>query len=325
MAAIIFGLILAVALFTFDYSRISAIRSIFTGRSRRSNVDRDEAKTRILERHGDSILILCLQGHPFFGTAHGLLRTIGHHLESQDHRNPHWVLVDMRLGSGLDASAINTFNRIKKLCDSYSVELILTAPSQQILHSLKKAKVLEGVMEGIDWFQDLDHGLEYCENELLAFHAHTLPLGHREIDSLLEASTSSEQAARGRLLRHLTQKEWPPGSIIIQQGSPPSGLHFILSGHVIVERRNRPEDPPIRLRTMDPGTCIGEISFYLRRETTASVIAQTTVSSLSLDIADLAVLEEQDPAAAILLHKIVPRRLGERLILTNELAFNLSR
>ena len=75
---------------------------------------------------------------------------------------------------------------------------------------------------------------------------------------------------------------------------------------------------------MDPGTCIGEISFYLRRETTASVIAQTRVCALSLDDADLAALEDQDPAAAILLHKIVSRRLGERLILTNELAFNLS-
>ncbi len=324
MAAIIFGLILAVALFTFDYSRISAIRLILTGRTRRSNVDRDDAKTKVLERYGDSILILCLQGHLFFGTAHGLLRTIGRHLESQDHTNPHWVLIDMKRGSGIDASAINTFSRIRQLCDSYSVELILTAPSRQILHALKKANVLEGVREGIDWFRDLDHGLEYCENELLAFHADTLPQEHLGIDSLLEAFTPAEQVARERLVRYLKHQEWPPGSIIIQQGSPPVGLHFILSGRVSVERRNHPEEPPIRLRTMDPGTCIGEISFYLRRQTTASVIAQTRVCALCLDDADLAVLEDQDPAAAILLHKIVSRRLGERLILTNELAFNLS-
>jgi SulP family sulfate permease len=324
MAAIIFGLILAVALFTFDYSRISAIRLMLTGRTRRSNVDRDDAKTKVLERYGDSILILCLQGHLFFGTAHGLLRTIGRHLESRDHTNPHWVLIDMKRGSGIDASAINTFSRIKQLCDSYSVELILTAPSQQILHSLKKAKVIEGGIEGIDWFQDLDHGLEYCENELLTFHAHTLPQEHHGIDSLLEAFTPAEEAARERLIGYLRYQEWPPGSIIIEQGSPPVGLHFILSGRVSVERRNRPEDPPIRLRTMDPGTCVGEISFYLRRETSASVIAQTVVCSLSLAIADLAELEDQDPSAAILLHKIVARRLGERLIFTNELAFNLS-
>lgn len=324
MAAIIFGLILAVALFTFDYSRISAIRLILTGRTRRSNVDRDDAKTKVLERYGDAILILCLQGHLFFGTAHGLLRTIGQHLQSRDHRNPHWVLIDMKRGSGIDASAINTLSRIRQLCDSYSVELILTAPSQQILHALRKANVLGGIHEGIDWFEDLDHGLEYCENELLAFHASTLPQEHHGIDSLLEAFTPAEQAARDRLLRYLKHQEWPPGSIIIQQGSPPVGLHFILTGRVSVERRNRPDEQPVRLRTMDPGTCIGEISFYLRRETTASVIAQTRVCALSLDDADLARLEDQDPAAAILLHKIVSRRLGERLILTNELAFNLS-
>lgn len=198
------------------------------------------------------------------------------------------------------------------------------APSSQILRSLEKAELLEEGREGIDWFRDLDHGLEYYENESLAFHAHTLPQEHFGTDSLLEAFTPEEQATRERLLLYLRHEEWSQGSIIIQQGSPPVDLPFILSGRVSVERRNRPEDPPIRLRSMDPGTCIGEISFYLRRETTASVIAQTAVCSLSLAAADLALLEDQDPAAAILLHKIVARRLGERLILTNELAFNLS-
>lgn len=42
------------------------------------------------------------------------------------------------------------------------------APSSQILRSLEKAELLEEGREGIDWFMDLDHGLEYCENELLA-------------------------------------------------------------------------------------------------------------------------------------------------------------
>ncbi|KEF41135.1 MAG: hypothetical protein ER33_12930 [Cyanobium sp. CACIAM 14] len=324
LAAIIFGLILAVMLFTFEYSRISAIRSTLTGRNRRSNVDRNRAQSRILEQHGDSILILCLQGHIFFGTAHTLLKTIRHHLESHHRGSPQWVLIDMRLASGLDASAINTFSSLRKLCDSHQSKLILTAPGSQIIHSLRKAKILKQDGEGAEWFADLDHGLEHCENELLAFHADSLSLEEQGLETILSASNSMEREARKRLLKHLTLQEWPPGSIIIEQGSPPPGLYFILSGQVVVEGRNRPDGPAIRLRTMDPGTCIGEISFYLQRQTTASVIAQGTVRTLSLSLPELRMLEDQDSAAASLLHKNVARRLGKRLILTNELAFNLS-
>lgn len=324
LAAIIFGLILAVMLFTFDYSRISAIRSTLSGRNRRSNVDRDRAKSRVLEQHGDTILILCLQGHIFFGTAHSLLKTIRHHLESHHHEHPLWVLIDMRLASGLDASAVNTFSNIRKLCASFQSRLILTAPSPQIIHSLKKARILSEAGEGVEWFADLDHGLENCENDLLALQADQLSPEHHGLDSILDASNPLEEEARERLLKHLIYQEWSPGAIIIEQGSPPSGLYFILSGRVVVEGRKRPEGPAIRLRTMDPGTCIGEVSFYLHGPTTASVIAQDKVRTLSLSLAELRRLEEQDPAAAFLLHKNVARRLGKRLILTNDLAFNLS-
>jgi hypothetical protein len=54
------------------------------------------------------------------------------------------------------------------------------------------------------------------------------------------------------------------------------------------------------------------------------VNAQTRVCALPLESADLAMREYKDTDAAILLHKIVSRRLGERLILTNEPALNLS-
>jgi SulP family sulfate permease len=323
MAAILFGLILALILFTFDYSRISAVRSVLTGRTRHSNVDRSVAKTGVLARYGDSILILCLQGHLFFGTAHSLLRTIRQQLESDRSVTPHWILIDMRVCSGLDASAINTFCRIRQLCDSFSVELIFTAPNRQILEALQKARILEVAREGQEWFSDLDHGLEFCENELLAFHADELPPERHDLDGLLAVSSPSERTARERLLHYLEPREWRAGSVIIHQGDPPSSLHFILSGSVVVERRNGSEETPLRLRTMDPGTCVGEISFYLHTPTTASVIASTEVRTLSLDLEGLARMEANDAESAILLHRTVARRLGERLVLTNQLAFDL--
>lgn len=324
MAAIVFGLVLAVVLFTFDYSQASAIRVILTGRTRRSNVDRSEARRRILDRYGDSILIVCLQGHLFFGTAHGLLRTIRERIESPPlHQRPHWLLIDLRLGSGLDASAIHAFIRLRQVCEALNVELLFTALPEHLRDLLLKTGILTGASEGIDWFRDLDHGLEFCENELLAIHAREIPETDGGLDSILEVSDAREPSVRQRLLRYFTTCSWPAGSTIIRQDAPPAHLYLLLSGTVVVERNQADGSPPIRLRTMDPGTCIGEISFYGRGQTTASVVAAEAVTTLRLSLEDLDRMEAEDPAAAALLHRLVARRLGERLALTNQLVLSL--
>jgi SulP family sulfate permease len=71
---------------------------------------------------------------------------------------------------------------------------------------------------------------------------------------------------------------------------------------------------------MDPGTCIGEMSFYLGNSTSASVVAEGPVTALRLSREALALLEKHDPAAALLLHRLVARRLAQRVITTNTLA-----
>jgi SulP family sulfate permease len=91
-----------------------------------------------------------------------------------------------------------------------------------------------------------------------------------------------------------------------------------------VERRDTPQALPLRLRTMDPGTCVGEIGFYLGTPTSASVICERPVSALRLSLTRLQSLEEEDPQAALLLHRLVARRLAQRLLSTNQLAAALS-
>jgi SulP family sulfate permease len=324
MAALIFGLILALLLFTYDYSRISAIRTVLSGRTRRSNVDRSDEKNRLLDRYGDAILIVGLQGHLFFGTAHVLLRTIRERLMVPSDHRPHWVLLDMRLTSGLDASAIYTFQRLRQICEEANIELVFSGLSEPTIALLRRADILRTLEPGCEWFPDLDHGLEHCENELLSFHE----VGTSPVAAALlvpfEASTAEEREAGTRLLAYFEPCEWGPGSVIIRQSDPPTDLYFLLSGRVVVERASENGGPPLRLRTMDPGTCIGEISFYLGTETTASVVTEGTVTALRLSRDSLRRMEERDPVAAGLLHKLVARRLGERLIATNRLALALA-
>ena len=80
----------------------------------------------------------------------------------------------------------------------------------------------------------------------------------------------------------------------------------------------------MRLRTMDPGTCVGEIGFYLGTPTSASVICEEEVRALRLSQSALAELEKDAPEAAMLLHRLVARKLAQRLISTNQLATALA-
>jgi SulP family sulfate permease len=324
VAALMAGLVLALLLFVIDYSRISAVRSLMTGRTRRSHVDRSPARGRLLDRHGDSILVICLQGHLFFGTAHVLRRTITERIQGPSGSLPRWILLDMRLTSGLDASAVHTFQRLAQICGNAGIELVLSGLSAETRRLLLRSGILEGDREGRDWFSDLDHGLEYCENELLSLHE---PEQSPEPVALAEAADLSSEAERPTLTRLMDRFEpvrFPAGSRIIEQDAPPSDLILLLSGRVVVERRESPEAAPLRLRTMDPGTCIGEIGFYLGTPTSASVICLEEVSALRLSRQQLAALEREEPRAALLLHRLVARKLARRLLTTNQLATALA-
>lgn len=319
MTALLFGLILALLLFTVQYSRVSAIRSVLTARSRRSSVDRSPEATRLLDRHGDAILVICLQGHLFFGTAHALRRAIHDRLETSEERRPRWIVLDMRLLSGLDASAIYTFQRLQQICEEASSTLLFSGLSRPVRSLLQRSGILHGEPEGVEWFRDLDHAVEFCENDLLSMQG-TPTCGAPEAVLLpLEVGGPEERQARERLMACFTSCSWAPRAVIIEEGAPPSDLYFLLSGRVVVERCT-PGGQPLRLRTVEPGTCIGEMSFYLGSPTSASVIAEGPVTALRLSREALKRLERNDPRAALLLHRLVARRLAERVQSTNTLA-----
>jgi SulP family sulfate permease len=230
----------------------------------------------------------------------------------------------MHLLSGLDASAIYTFQRLRQICAEAGSAMLFSGLSLPIRSLLRRTGILASEAEGVEWFRDLDHAIEFCENDLLG-QLGAPPSSSGAAPLLpLEADEPAERQARDRLMACFTPCSWPPRAVIIEEGAPPSDLYFLLSGRVVVERRT-PGRQPLRLRTVEPGTCIGEMSFYLGSPTSASVIAEGPVTALRLSREALQRLERNDPPAALLLHRLVARRLAERVQTTNALAEALAR
>ena len=84
LLGMLFGVVMSVVLFVITYSRLSSIKSEFTGRDHASHIERGPEIRKILDREGDCIVVLRLQGAIFFGTAGDLMGDIRNKLESGD-------------------------------------------------------------------------------------------------------------------------------------------------------------------------------------------------------------------------------------------------
>jgi hypothetical protein len=77
-----------------------------------------------------------------------------------------YIILDFRRVTGLDSSAVLTFAKGKQLAEAQGITLVLTQISERIRHQFELGGLSEEE-ERVRFFPDLDHGLEWCEEELL--------------------------------------------------------------------------------------------------------------------------------------------------------------
>jgi CRP/FNR family cyclic AMP-dependent transcriptional regulator len=116
---------------------------------------------------------------------------------------------------------------------------------------------------------------------------------------LFSACSARELASLGRFLKEV---EFPAGREIVKQGQIGTGLHVIMEGEtrVVVGGRTR--------RRLGPGAFFGEISLLDRGPRTATVVADTSVRTLSLSAWNFrAALKEHPTLAVKMLEELASR------------------
>lgn len=333
LQGVLVGTVLAVVLFVVEYSRINVARHILSGRTCRSNVDRPNAHAHLLRENGDLIYVLELQGYIFFGTATSLFETIQRRVEAADMPRPRFMLLDFRNVNGLDASAVLSFAKIKTLAKERNITLVFTHLRPSIRRQLEKEILTRGDEHLWQTFPDLDHGLEWCEEEILRA---LLPPDQRDVSGnmmaqLMAMAPESSSAAAAEqtprfdslalvLEQYLEYADFSPGDRLIRQGELPPGIYFLDSGQVTV-LLEQPAREPLRLRRAGSGTVLGEIGFYLGVPASASVVADQPTRAALLSARNLQIMERQHPQAALACHKWIAHVLSEKLLsATNSLS-----
>ncbi len=313
LEGLIVGLIAAIILFVVNYSRVDIVHYSLSGNAIQSRVTRPTEERKILQQVGKRVFILRLQGYIFFGTAQVLIDRIQAWLKNLPDDRPFFFVVDFHLVTGLDSTARLCFAKIHQMVQAASAHLVLTEMSDPIKRLLVDAGLAE---DGriIHHFADLDHGLEWCEEQILVssrLPAAAYPDLPRALALVLEDEAVEEEIRR--VMACLERRELAPGERLIRQGEEADDLFFVEAGQVTAQVAEPGRDP-VRLETMMSGRMVGELGFFLGSRRTADVLADTPTVVYRLTREALGRMERTDPEAAATLNQIMHRLQAERLV-----------
>jgi len=326
ITGVVFGLLVASFFFAYSYSRATYIRHDLSVARHRSNKERTLEDTALLQERGDIARALCLQGYLFFALASRLVETCRDLIVQAGVRH---LLLDFRMVQGLDASAALSLSKLHQLCSRYRVTLILSGLRPEHQAVLKQMRFLPH--QEIHLVSDLDRGMEWMEDRLLA-GAHGLPgttsapvlaLGNgapgdtagADIRGILAAHFSPD--ALQVLLGLCERLDIPQETMLMRRGDAGDALYFVERGEVSV-MVHLEDGKRRRLRTLGPGSMVGEMSLYSGQPRSADVVTETPCRAYRLSAERFARLERVDPAVVIEFHSFVVKLLAQRLTAASE-------
>jgi SulP family sulfate permease len=314
---IIVGIILAVIFFVIKYSGLSVIKQTFSVADEHSNVDRPPDQKKILEQQGGMIQVFKLNGFIFFGSANTVLNCIRQRINDSNQIPLRYLVFDFRAVTGIDSSAVISLIKLAQLARESGVMVVLTHVSEIALRQMKKGGLRELNQEIWKTFLTLDHGLEWCEDQLLRTENADRSVKKRTIREYLEELFPGV-IEYTLLAKYLTRFETPVGHILIKQGQPSDALYLLESGLVTVIF-NLEGGGAFRVRKMGPGTIIGELGLYLNFPRTADVITEEPCVIYGLSRENMNLMNTNEPKIAAAFHDFMARLLADRLVHTDRI------
>jgi SulP family sulfate permease len=305
------GLVTAVIFFVVNYSRTNVVKYALSGANAKSRVTRVAHQQRLLRELGEQLYILHLQGFIFFGTANNLLERVRSRVADPERPTPRFILLEFRQVSGVDTTAMLSFNKMRQLAESSGMSLVFADISPATQQQFEAGGFVDTEEGPVHIFPDVDHALEWCENRLLAGEGLAAGMKDETIEDHLGALLP-EGADVNVLIAYMEPRELAAGEYLMRQGDPPDDLYFIENGQVTAQREI-PDHDPIRLETMRGGHMLGEIGFYLGEERTASVVADEPTTVYRLTKPALERMELDHTKSALVFQDFIIEQLAERV------------
>ena len=317
------GLIAGIILFVIDYSRIDVVKTQLTARHFNSRREMPEVWREHLRQHGGSIVILKLQGFIFFGTAHQLVERIYKRIEREDQAQIKFLVMDFRHTSGIDSSAVLSFLKLERIAAERKFKVVLTNLDDSIQATLSRGGFADSETTPVRVFDDLDHGLQWCEDKLIYRVAPNIAEVSRvPIQQKLISADVNEPTIK-KMLAYMDRLDVEKADHLIEQGSSSNDMYFIESGRFAVVIDNG-DGNLLKISTLLPGAVAGEMAFYANRPRSASVVCEEPGIVWRFSRENLKRMQMKEPGIAYHLHERMAVILAERLGGTTRLVQHLA-
>jgi sulfate permease, SulP family len=311
IAGILIGVVIGCTTFALSASRIDSIKFSFDGSEYRSSLDRSSEQLAVLSAHGGSIQGLNLQSYLFFGSANRLYQ----HVKALLARHPEcrFLMFDFKLVTGIDSSAAYSFAQIKRAAQDRGIKLVLVHLQAVTEKALRSS---EFISRDVNVMPELDHALEWCENEIIAQHEGR---GDEEAslrDWFVRILGSEEEAAE--LIHRCERLEVDAGEVIVRGGDAADSMHFILDGRVGVMIPTG-DGELTRVRSLGRYTTIGEMGLVARTPRNATIQAEIASILYVLSAHQFEAIKTDNPTLSQKLLTFFVLVMAERLTFANRL------
>ena len=322
LQGVTFGFFVAIILFVVNYSKLSVIKIETNGSDNASNVDRDLETRELLNKEGNRVLILILQGFIFFGTADKLISAIRSRIVEYEGRRIDFLVLDFHHVSQLDTSAIVTFSKLAQLSDRVGFHVVISAADESSIKQLVKHGFFtfgEQEWERI-YKEQLDTAVDWCERRILS-ELNLIDEGQNISLPDVLRRIAYEEADVKLLAGYFVEENRKAGEYLFMEGDKGESLYFVGSGTVVVVLKV-PQQKERILRKYKAGAILGEMAIYTGENRTASVRIEKDAMLFRLDKEKLEEMSKRFPGSTAALHTYIVRLLSERLGRANR---NLSR
>jgi sulfate permease, SulP family len=318
IAGILIGVVIGCATFALSASRIDSIKYSFDGSEYRSSLDRSREDQAVLSAHGGKIQGLNLQSYLFFGSANRLYQHVKALLER--HPECRFLVFDFKLVTGIDSSAAYSFDQIKRTAQDRGIKLVLVHLPAAAEKALRSS---EFISADVSIVPELDHALEWCENEIIVLHQGRDQEEASLRDWFTQILGTEEDAAE--LIHRCERLEVATGEIIVSAGAPADSMHFILDGRVGIMIPAGEGGGTTRVRSLGRCTTIGEMGLVSHAPRSATIQAEVASILYVLSAQQFEALKFENPMLGQKLLTYFVSVMAERLTFANRMIAVLRR
>jgi sulfate permease, SulP family len=317
VAGVLIGTVIGCATFALSAARIDSIKYSFDGSEYRSSLDRSRGDQAVLAAHGGKIQGLNLQSYLFFGSANRLYQ----HVKALLARHPEcrFLVFDFKLVTGIDSSAAYSFAQIKRTAHDRGIKLVLVHLPSAAEKALRSS---EFISHEVSIVPELDHALEWCENEIIAQHQGLAQEEASLRDWFTQILGAEHDAAE--LINRCQRLEVDAGETIVRAGDAADSMHFILDGRVGIMIL-ADEGRTTRVRSLGRYTTIGEMGLVSHAPRSATIQAEVASILYVLSADQFEAIKEDDPALGQKLLTYFVSVMAERLTFANRMIAVLRR